>query len=381
MLAEKNMENVKKALVCDWLDVYSGAERCIEQFNKLYDFDIFSLVDFMDEDTRKIVLGGKFASTTFIQKLPLAKKHFRNYLPLFSRAIESIDLRGYDLVLSSSHCVAKNVLTDCSQLHISYMYSPTRYAWDMSFLYMDSKSAFLRPLIFEILHRFRLWDGSCANRSDKIIAISHFIANRIKKVYGRESAVIYPPVDTTAFKLQSRKDDYFITCGRLVDYKRTDLIVRAFNENGLKLVVVGDGEQMNELKAIAKPNIELLGKVSKGELVRLLGGARAFVYAGVEDFGIAAIEALSCGTPVIAYDKGGVAESVKGSLNAGFGECGLLFSSQSEASLNEAVKGSFNACFEPEKLNNYAQTFSNENFRTNIKNYLNKEYEIFKQTH
>lgn len=375
------MKNIKKALVCDWLDVYSGAERCIEQFNKLYDFDIFALVDFMSAEDRDLVLGGKFARTSFIQNLPFAKRFFRHYLPLFSRAIESIDLRGYELVLSSSHCVAKNVLTDTTQLHISYMYSPTRYAWDMKELYLEGQNAFLRPIIAEILHRFRIWDGSCANRADKIIAISHFIASRIKKIYGRDSTVIYPPVNADDFTLCESKDDYFITCGRLVGYKRADLLVRAFNESGLKLVVVGDGEQMSELKAIAKPNVELLGKVSKNELVKLLGGARGFVYAGVEDFGIAALEAMSCGTPVIAYDKGGVAESVKGSLNSGFGASGVLFSAQSESSLNEAIKASFELDYAPAKLSDYAKTFSNENFRKNINEYLNKEYEIFKETH
>lgn len=375
------MENVKKALVCDWLDVYSGAERCIEQFNKLYDFDIFALVDFMSADDRELVLGGKKVSTTFIQKLPFAKRFFRHYLPLFSRAIESIDLRGYELVLSSSHCVAKNILTDATQLHISYMYSPTRYAWDMKELYLEGQNALLRPFIAELLYRFRIWDGSCANRSDKIIAISHFIASRIKKIYGRDAAVIYPPVNTGDFRLQEKKDDYFITCGRLVGYKRTDLLVRAFNESGLKLVVVGDGEQMSELKAIAKPNVELLGKVSKDELVKLLGSARGFVYAGVEDFGIAALEAMSCGTPVIAYDKGGVAESVKGSQKGGFGSSGVLFSAQNESSLNAAIKASFELDYDPAKLSAYAKTFSNENFRKNINEYLKKEYEIFKETH
>lgn len=375
------MENVKKALVCDWLDVYSGAERCIEQFNKLYDFDIFALVDFMSADDRGLVLGGKHASTTFIQKLPFARRFFRHYLPLFSRAIESIDLRGYELVLSSSHCVAKNVLTDTTQLHISYMHSPTRYAWDMSFAYLEGQNALLRPIIAEILHHFRIWDGSCADRSDKIIANSHFIASRIKKIYGRDSTVIYPPVNTDDFILQEKKDDYFITCGRLVGYKRADLLVRAFNESGLKLVVVGGGEQMSELKSIAKPNIELLGRVSKDELIRLLGSARGFVYAGVEDFGIAALEAMSCGTPVIAYDKGGVAESVRGSLKSGFGASGVLFGAQDENALNAAIKASYELEYDPKSLNAYAKTFSNENFRKNIDEYLKKEYEIFKETH
>ena len=276
------MLNAKKALICDWLDVYSGAERCIAAFTDIYkDFDIYSLVDFMGQKERGTVLKGAHAKTSYIQNLPFSKKHFRLYLPLFANAIESFDLSSYDIVLSSSHCVAKNALTNPNQLHISYLYTPTRYAWDMHFEYLARLNPLLRPLARKILHNFRIWDASCANRPDKIIAISQFIAKRVAKIYGKKADVIYPPVDTLNFKLKENKDDYYITCGRLVGYKRVDLLVKAFNLNGKKLVVVGDGEQLNELKAIAKPNIELLGRVDNNELKNLLQNARGFVYAGI----------------------------------------------------------------------------------------------------
>lgn len=374
------MLNAKKALICDWLDVYSGAERCIAAFTDIYkDFDIYSLVDFMGQKERGTVLKGAHAKTSYIQNLPFSKKHFRLYLPLFANAIESFDLSSYDIVLSSSHCVAKNALTNPNQLHISYLYTPTRYAWDMHFEYLARLNPLLRPLARKILHNFRIWDASCANRPDKIIAISQFIAKRVAKIYGKKADVIYPPVDTLNFKLKENKDDYYITCGRLVGYKRVDLLVKAFNLNGKKLVIVGDGEQLNELKAIAKPNIELLGRVDNNELKNLLQNARGFVYAGIEDFGIAAVEAMSCGTPVIAFNLGGVSESVKNSQAQGI-KSGMLFNEQNETSLNDAIKAfeSDLASFEPAKICHYAQTYSTQNFKTNIQNYISNAYTNFK---
>lgn len=371
----------KKALVCDWLDVYSGAERCIAAFSDIYsDFNVYSLVDFMNERERGIVLKGAYATTSFVQHLPLAKKHFRLYFPLFARAIESFDLSGYDIVLSSSHCVAKNALTNATTLHISYMHTPTRYAWDMYFAYLMRQNPLIRPLISSVLHSFRIWDASCANRPDKIIANSHFVKRRIEKIYNKKADVIYPPVDTASFALKEQKDDYYITCGRLVGYKKADLLVRAFNANGKRLVVVGDGELMNELKAIAKPNIELLGRVNDEHLKKLLQNARAFIYAGIEDFGIAAVEAMACGTPVIAYSVGGVSESIVNSELKANIKSGVLFNEQSEASLNEAIKRfeKERDIYEPKHICNYAQIYSTQNFKANISEYINKAYEEFK---
>lgn len=373
-------KTAKKALICDWLDVYSGAERCIAAFTDIYsDFDIYSLVDFMGQRERDIVLKGKYANTSYIQHLPFAKKYFRLYFPLFAGAIENFDLSSYDIVLSSSHCVAKNALTNANQLHISYLYTPTRYAWDMTHDYLARLNPLLRPLASKSLHKFRIWDASCANRPDKIIAISRFIASRVAKIYGKKADVIYPPVDTNAFKLKENKDDYYITCGRLVGYKKTDLLVRAFNENGKKLVVVGSGEQLGELKAIAKPNIELLGRVNDDELQKLLQNARAFVYAGIEDFGIAAIEAMSCGTPVIAYNLGGVSESVQNSDKIGI-KSGILFNEQNEESLNEIIIKFERELdkYEPARICEYAQTYSTQNYKTNMQNYINQSYINFK---
>ncbi len=326
---------MKKALVCDWLETYAGAERCVQSFTDIWDdFEIFSLVDYLKFDDRQKILNGKFARTSFIQNLPFAKSKFRKYLPLFPLAIEQFDLSEFDVVLSSSHAVAKGALTHSNQLHISYVHTPMRYAWDMYFDYLrqnELERGLKAVLARYILHKIRLWDIAAANRADVYVANSNFIARRIRKIYGKDAAVIYPPVDTANFKLNENKEDFYVTVSRMVPYKKIDLIVRAFNENGKKLVVVGDGEQMNEIKNIAKSNVEILGFQSARETAELMGKAKAFVFAAVEDFGIAPVEAQACGTPVICLGKGGAKESVID------GVTGVYFSEQSENSLNEAV--------------------------------------------
>ena len=296
---------MKKALVCDWLETYAGAERCVQSFTDIWDdFEIFSLVDYLKFDDRQKILNGKFARTSFIQNLPFAKSKFRKYLPLFPLAIEQFDLSEFDVVLSSSHAVAKGALTHSNQLHISYVHTPMRYAWDMYFDYLrqnELERGLKAVLARYILHKIRLWDIAAANRADVYVANSNFIARRIRKIYGKDAAVIYPPVDTANFKLNENKEDFYVTVSRMVPYKKIDLIVRAFNENGKKLVVVGDGEQMNEIKNIAKSNVEILGFQSARETAELMGKAKAFVFAAVEDFGIAPVEAQACGTPSRAF--------------------------------------------------------------------------------
>ncbi|EFW29362.1 glycosyltransferase, group 1 family protein [Selenomonas artemidis F0399] len=307
---------MKVAVVCDWLVVYAGAERVLEQILKLYpEADLFCLVDFLPNDRRDFILNKK-TNTSFIQNLPFAKTKYRSYLPFMPIAIEQLDVSAYDLVISSSHAVAKGILTGPNQIHISYVHSPMRYAWDLQHQYL--KQAGLQRglkswLARAILHYMRMWDYRTANGVDYFIANSHFIAKRVKKVYGREATVIYPPVDVSAYTLCEQKEDFYLTASRLVPYKRVDLIVEAFTAMPEKrLVVIGDGPEFGKIKKKAGSNVTLLGYQPFDVLRDKMQKAKAFVFAAEEDFGIIPVEAQACGTPVIAYGRGGALETVCG---------------------------------------------------------------------
>ncbi len=279
---------MRVAVVHDWLTVYAGAERALEQILTLYpNADLFSVIDFFPDHLRPHLLD-KRAHTTWIQKLPFARQLYRYYLPFMPVAIEQLDLTGYDLVISSSHAVAKGVLTGPDQRHICYCYSPIRYGWDLQHQYLGGKKA---PLARYLLHKIRLWDARSANGVDAFACISHFIARRIEKSYRRESEVIYPPVSIETFPLQEKKETFFVTASRLVPYKRVDLIVEAFRSlHGKRLFVIGEGPEKNRLERSAPPNVTFLGHVSQEKLHDYLGRAQAFIYAAVEDFGIAPLE-------------------------------------------------------------------------------------------
>ena len=307
---------MKVAIVCDWLVTYAGAEKVLEQILNIFpEADIFALVDFLDEDNRSFIKNKKVV-TSFIQKLPKAKIKYRNYLPLMPLAIEQLDVTTYDLVISSSHCVAKGVITGPNQIHISYVHSPIRYAWDLQHQYLK-ESGLIKgvkgKIAKAILHYMRMWDVRTANGVDFFIANSEFIAKRIKKCYRREAAVIYPPVDVEAFKMREEKEDFYLTASRMVPYKKMDLIVEAFSRMpDKKLVVIGDGPDFGKIKSKATNNITLLGYQPFGVLKDYMQKAKAFVFAAEEDFGITPVEAQACGTPVIAFGKGGALETVKG---------------------------------------------------------------------
>ncbi|EFR41455.1 glycosyltransferase, group 1 family protein [Selenomonas sp. oral taxon 137 str. F0430] len=305
---------MKVAVVCDWLVVYAGAERVLEQILKLYpEADLFCLVDFLPNDRRDFILNKK-TNPSFIQNLPFAKTKYRSYLPFMPIAIEQLDVSAYDLVISSSHAVAKGILTGPNQIHISYVHSPMRYAWDLQHQYL--KQAGLQRglkswLARAILHYMRMWDYRTANGVDHFIANSRFIAKRVKKVYGREATVIYPPVDVSAYTLCEQKEDFYLTASRLVPYKRVDLIVEAFTAMPEKrLVVIGDGPEFGKIKKKAGSNVTLLGYQPFEVLRDKMQKAKAFVFAAEEDFGIIPVEAQACGTPVIAYGRGGALETV-----------------------------------------------------------------------
>ncbi len=353
---------MKVAIVCDWLVVYAGAERVVEQILNIFpDADLFTLVDFLPDGQRDFIQN-KQTHTSFIQKLPGAKKHYRSYLPFMPIAIEQLDVTDYDLVISSSHCVAKGILTGPNQIHISYVHSPIRYAWDLTHQYLRESGlnhGLKGALAKLILHYMRIWDTRTANGVDYFIANSRFIARRIKKVYGREADVIYPPIDVTAFTCCEDKQDYYLTASRMVPYKKVKLIVEAFNEMpDRQLIVIGDGPDFEKTKAIAKSNITMMGYQPFEVLKDKMQHAKAFVFAAEEDFGITPVEAQACGTPVIAYGRGGALETVKD------GETGCFFKEQTVESIVKAVCD-FDAKegITSEKCRKNAETFSIETFR------------------
>ena len=297
----------KIALVHDWFSVYTGSERVVEQILKIYpQADLFSLVDFFPPDERAF-LQNKPVQTSFIQRLPFARRSFRQYLPLMPLAIEQFDMSPYDLVISSSHAVAKGVITGPNQLHVSYIHSPIRYAWDMQAEYLRDSGldkglkGFLTRLI---LHYIRQWDQGTMNGVDAAVANSQFIAQRIWKVYRRKAEVIHPPVDIHNFSCVDEKESYYLAVARLVPYKKVDLIVQAFADMpDRKLIVIGEGPELSRIRKIAAPNVEVLGYQPTEVIIAKMQRAKAYIFAAQEDFGITPLEAQACGTPVIAFTK------------------------------------------------------------------------------
>ena len=369
---------MKKALIHDWFSTYAGAEKCVESFTDIWDnFEIYSLIDFLSDSDRDKILKGKRVHTSFIQKLPFAKDKYRNYLPLFPLAIEQFDLSGYDVVLSSSHAVAKGVLTHSNQLHIAYVHTPIRYAWDLYHQYLRESGLDrgLKGMLAKyFLHKIRIWDASTANRVDHYVANSRYIARRIKKTYGKLSDVIYPPVDVDKFTLREAKEEFYLTASRMVPYKKIDLIVEAFSQTDKKLLVIGDGPDMAKIKSKAGKNVELLGFADDETMADLMGRAKAFVFAAEEDFGITPVEAQACGTPVICFGRGGARETVLD------GESGLYFMEQNTKELLAAVakfEQNYDK-FEPVKIRENSLKFSRARFEAEIKSYVEKKYEEFK---
>lgn len=342
----------------------------LEELLKLYpNADLFALIDFLPDGLRKHLLHKK-AKTTFIQKLPFAKKYYRNYLALMPLAIEQLDLSSYDIVLSSSHAVAKGVLTHSNQTHICYCHSPIRYAWDLYHHYLKEsglKKGLKGVFAKVILHYIRIWDYTTVNRVDHFIANSTYIARRIKKVYNRESTVIHPPVDVENFILATLKEDFYVTASRFVPYKKLDLIIETFAQMpNKKLVIIGDGPDYEKLKSFTTPNILLMGYQPFDVLKDHLQRAKAFVFAAEEDFGILPVEAQACGTPVIAFGKGGALETVLD------GVTGILYKQQTVASLSEAIREfeSRSADFDPIRIRQHAELFNKEIFRDKIKSFV-----------
>lgn len=357
----------KVAVVHEWLATYAGSERVLEQILKIWpQADLFSVVDFFP-DAQRGALQGKRATTTFIQKLPRARKSFRSYLPLMPLAVEQLDLSAYDLVISSSHAVAKGVITGPGQLHVSYVHSPIRYAWDLQHQYL-SESKLTRGvkswLARAVLHYMRMWDHRTAHGVDVFVANSAYVARRIRKVYGREAAVVYPPVDIDQFSLCEHREDFFLTASRLVPYKRVSLIVEAFAAMPDKqLVVIGDGPDLDRIREMATPNVRVLGYQPADVLVAHMQRAKAFVFAAEEDFGIVAVEAQACGTPVIALGQGGARETVIDSRDRDL-RTGVFFPRQAVEDIVRAVcRFEQGGPFQPAACRRNALQFSPERFR------------------
>jgi glycosyltransferase involved in cell wall biosynthesis len=356
------------AIIHYWLVTWRGGEQVLRAIADLYPgADIFMHV--VDKDLARQNFPGHRVRTTFIDHLPFSRRWYQKYLGLMPLALEQLDLRGYDLVISSEAGPAKGVVVDPGALHVCYCHSPMRYVWDMYHDYRQGASWATRILMSPVMHYMRLWDQVGAQRVDAFAANSKFVAGRIRKYYRREAEVIYPPVAVERFARSDRRGDFFLAVGQLVQYKRPDLLVSAFNKSGENLVIIGDGPLLNGLRRTAAANIELLGRQSFESIRDHYARCRALVFPGTEDFGIVPVEAMASGKPVIAYARGGALETVID------GKTGLLFSNQTTDGLIAAVeefKRRENE-FEPEAIRAHALQFSGDRFKSSFSAFIARQ--------
>jgi glycosyltransferase involved in cell wall biosynthesis len=376
-------EKLKYALVHEWLTpkATGGSELVVQEILKYIDADVYALIDFESANPDSYLFKRKIG-TTFLQHFPLARNGVQKYLPFLPVAIEQLDLRQYDIILSSSHAVAKGILTSPQQLHVCYCHTPMRYAWDLTFDYLRSSKAgrgIPGVLTRYLLHQLRLWDTISANRVDYFIANSQHTARRIWRCYRRRAEVIYPPVNIDRFPLKPQKQDFYITVCRLVSYKNIGAIVEAFNQLGRNLVVIGTGPELETIRQMAKPNVQVLGWQPAEVVEKYVAEAKAFVYGACEDFGIALVEAQACGTPVITYAAGGALETVLDIRQHPETGTGLFFSSQTSASLVESVKEfeQLQGKFQPEMGRVHAAQFAPEVFQQRYLAFVERCYQEF----
>ncbi len=413
----------KVALIHDWLTGMRGGEKVLEVFCEIFpEADLFTLLHIPGSVSKTI--ESRAIKTSFIQKLPFARRRYRNMLPLFPLAIEGFDLNGYDLVLSSSHCVAKGVIPPPGALHISYIHTPMRYVWDMRHDYFGGRGGLSGRLIALFSHYLRMWDVTSSARVDRFIANSAHVARRVEKYYRRPAHVIHPPVECSRFGLSRERGDFYLIVSAFAPYKRIDVAIEAFNTLGLKLKVIGTGQDGKRLRSMAKGNVEFLGWKSDEELAGYYARCKALVFPGEEDFGIVPLEAMACGRPVIAYGKGGALETIvplnmhserearsllrcqasesdmdtslhvedsprlaAGSFNPAPGAkapagppTGVFFYEQTPSALAGAVslfEGGEKE-FIPERIRERALGFSREAFKARIKDHVFKTYEEFR---
>jgi len=369
------------AVVHEWLLDYAGSERVLREIlDVLPQADLYALLDRPDEELRSAI-PRRAKATSFLQSLPRPRRWLRYYVPLMPLAIEQFDLAPYDIVVSSSHAVAKGVITGPEQLHVSYVHTPMRYAWDLQHEYLRAAGLEHGPMAWAArlaLHRLRQWDVRTANGVDVFIANSAHVARRIRKAYRREAEVLYPPVDVSGFPLRERKEDFYLTVSRLEAYKRVDLLVDAFGRMpDRRLVVIGDGPEMRRLRSKATPNVELRGRLPTADVCEHMQRARAFLFAGIEDFGIVMAEAQACGTPVIAFARGGAAEIVRAEGSPQ--PTGLLFSEQTAEAVRDAVHRFEQdpARFAPASCRENAMRFDRSRFRQQFDELVRSHWESF----
>ena len=362
------------AFIHDWLITRGGAERTLEAALELYpEAPIYTLI-YRPDQFRHSVISSRDIRTSFLDRWPGAGRYYRSLLPFMPLAVEQLETGGHDVLVSCSHAVAHGILPGPGQLHINYVLIPVRYAWHLYHVYLREAGLVRGPrsaIARLVLHYIRMWDILAAQRVDHFAAISEWSAANVWRVYRRKAEVIYPPVDIDGFEPSERRQDFYITVSRLVPYKRVDIIVRAFSRLGLPLVVVGDGPERRRLERLATANVRMMGTQSQDSLRRLLGEAKAYVYAAVEDFGIAPIEAQAAGCPVIAYQAGAIPETVRD------GETGILFSEQSPEALAEAVVEFENSGrrFNPSELRTSAERFSRTRFQREFGEFVERKWQ------
>lgn len=374
---------LKYALIHEWLTpkATGGSELVVQEILNHIDADLYALIDFESTNPESYLFKRRI-STTFLQRFPQARTGVQKYLPLLPLAIEQLDLRAYDMILSSSHTVAKGVLTSPNQLHICYCHTPMRFAWDLTFDYLSSSRlghGFQGILTRYLLHRIRQWDVLAANRVDHFIANSQNTARRIWRCYRRPATVIYPPVNIQRFPFLTSKQDFYVTVSRLVSYKQVSLIVRAFNQLKRPLVVIGTGPELPLIRKLAQPHVQVLGAQPDNVVEKYMAQAKAFVYAAYEDFGITVVEAQACGTPVIAYGAGGALETVRDVHRYPDNPTGIFFAAQTTAALVEAVE-KFEAdqgIFNPECARTRAAQFAPKIFAERYLTFLERSWQEF----
>jgi glycosyltransferase involved in cell wall biosynthesis len=366
---------VKVALIHDWLTGMRGGERCLEVFCELFpEADLYTLLYLRGSVSQ--VIERMSIKTSFVQKLPFLRTTYRKFLPLFPMAVESFNLKAYDLILSCSHCVAKGIIPAPGSRHIAYILTPMRYAWDMFPDYFGEKKS---AMISLFMHYLRMWDVTSSQRVDRFLCISKHVRNRIHQYYRREAEIISPPVDIRRFRLGTDKEDFFLIVSSLASYKRVDLAIRAFNTMGVRLKVIGSGPEERRLRSIAGPNVEFLGWQPDAVVSDHYSRCRALIFPGEEDFGIVPLEAMACGRPVIAYGRGGASETVVSydePRTAGeFAPTGLFFRDQNVPSLLEAVErfGRIEEEFDPAAIRKHALQWDREIFKERIRSALDRE--------
>lgn len=359
------MKNLRVAIVHDWLTGMRGGEKCLEVLCEIFpDAPIFTLLH--TKGSTSPLIESRKIFTSFINKFPFVDKKYRNFLPLFPKAIESFDFSNFDLIISTSHCVAKGIIKPKNAIHICYCHTPMRYVWDKFDDYFGKgKSNFMVRLAMKIFRPYlQNWDKKSSSRVDYFIANSQNVANKILKIYGRESVVITPPVDLELFKISDSIEKYFLIVSALVPYKKIEIAIECFNKNGLELLIVGSGPLENELKNKSNKNIKFIGWVHNLDLVEFYQNAIALIFPGEEDFGIVPLEAMACGKPVIAYEAGGALETVIEN------KTGLFFKNQNADFLQSAIDKLSKTKLNPQTIRKHALNFSKEKYAENMREFI-----------